>query len=102
MTKLQLFHILNKDKELNQSYYDQDEHNDAINIVIYSYNNYNIIYMENNWFHCSKINCDLKDLNKSDLLEAIYNGKKFINNRIKIQKLERNQKELDNIQKDFE
>lgn len=102
MTKLQLFYILDKDPELTCSYYEQDTHFATINRVLYSYNDYNIIYMENNWFHCSKINCNLKDLNKSDVLEAISNAKKFVHNRIKMKKELKNQRELEEINKDFE
>jgi len=102
MTKFHLFYILDKDPELTRSYYEQDAHFATINKVLYSYYDYNIIYMENNWFHCAKLNCSLDSINKSDVLEAISNAKKFVQNKIKMKKELKNQKELENIKKDFE
>ena len=97
MTKIQLFFILDKDPEIYRSFYEQD----PINRLTYSYNDYTIIYMENNWFHCSKLNCELKDINKAKLLEALAQAKKFVNNKIKMKKQLQNQIELEKIKEDF-
>ena len=97
MTKIQLFFILDKDPEIYRSFYEQD----PINRLTYSYNDYTIIYMENNWFHCSKLNCELKDIDKAKLLEALAQAKKFVNNKIKIKKQLQNLIELEKIKEDF-
>lgn len=101
MTKIQLFFILDKDPEIYRSFYEQDSRYASINRLTYSYNDYTIIYMENNWFHCSKLNCELKDIDKAKLLEALALAKKFVNNKIKMKKQLQNQIELEKIKEDF-
>lgn len=101
MTKFQLFNILDKDPEIYRSFNEQNPRYASIYRTTYSYNNYTIIYMENNWFHCSNLNCELKDINKAKLLESLALAKKFVNNKIKMKKQLQNQIELEKIKEDF-